>query len=84
MRGRLMLLGFLLALPAFGAPDAGKAAPADEKKVEADAKPATPKAKYEPKTAIPLPKLSSDGGRGMRDLVIPIDGTIDLDRKSVV
>lgn len=36
------------------------------------------KPKYVPKPAPELPKLSEDGGRGLRALVIPINGTIDL------
>ena len=54
-----------------------KKADGDAKQADAETK-AADKPKYTPKEAKPLPKLTEDGGRGLRALVIPIEGTIDL------
>lgn len=69
-----LLLGGALLSVAGAAPDAGAPAPA----AEGAAKPAGEQEKATFPPAPPLPELSNDDGRGLRVVVIPIHGTIDL------
>jgi len=70
---RFALITLLLSLPVLGVDAGVDAKPAEEAKSAESKKP-----KYTPKAAKDLPKLADDGGRGLRALVIPIEGTIDL------
>ncbi len=74
LRLALLTLVASFALAADAGVDAG--AKADGEKAADEKK--TDKPKYQPKAAKPLPKLSEDGGKGMRALVVPISGTIDM------
>ncbi len=71
----LFILALLASIPVLAADagvDAGATKTKESKKDDKE------KPKYVPKTPAELPKLSEDGGRGLRALVIPISGTIDL------